>query len=670
VKSGLKCGGCNYKTNGKHEEIYTYTYGGDIKANKCSCQTEKAKYLNAQECDINIDYLIEGNDIKVDLTVRMYVAIDLTGFKSNNITLPYFYIPEDGGYNEYKQDGSTIKPIYEINGNYITYNFKSKINPNREKTKTIVMGLGTPNERDEQFVGAFWIYVPPETMPPVIKDIKQDDVGSISIAGDKWSTGKKITISGTENYCKSVSLNMEDNAGTKYLDNVTVAVNEYNEWSYTFTPNIEVDAKGRTLIVTASDTVGNTTSEGVEKYIEKVDKKAPEPISSNSTSKNWTKTKEMTFLAKDEGSGNVEIAFNDENSYKETTKDGTNYSKSYTFKGDVYGELKVAVYYKDQLGNASKQQVSIYNIDNTPPKINTEINATDIKTNGFKMKVGVEDKGAGIGKIEWYYKKATEKDYESTTIEYTTINGEKRGETKAVEKEYELKYLQSRTIYTIYAKIYDVAGNVTTTAVKKVRTPQEVKITVNLKDSPAGLASVEGICYLSESKDEITQGANQYSFISGEPFTVGDDLHGRYYIWITNKESKGISDRVGNTTDVQCKGELLLDNAPPTITLSRPHSEVCKDIVITITIEDEFSELKSNKGKCYLSTSKVENTKTRVYNFTSGEPLRIGEGLTGEYYLWVDGVSEKSGNISEEQCIGTFIFDNTEPEVKFRDLSK
>ena len=73
------------------------------------------------------------------------------------------------------------------------------------------------------------------------------------------------------------------------------------------------DENGKEFTITVQDTLGNESSKTFMVY--KTDKKAPVPISNTETSTEWSKTKNMTFSAIDQGIGEVEIAFNNEDSY-------------------------------------------------------------------------------------------------------------------------------------------------------------------------------------------------------------------------------------------------------------------------------------------------------------------------------------------------------------------
>jgi hypothetical protein len=218
---------------------------------------------------------------------------------------------------------------------------------------------------------------------------------------------------------------LEDEDGNVYLDNVGVAVEDEN-WSYTFIPNIEADEE-KTFIVTAIDTIGNESSKTFT--ISKSDKKVPTiTTSSTSTSSDWATSKSITLSATDEGAGNVQIAFNNQDDYALGEEDGDTYSRTYTLIGDVYGETQATTYYKDGLGNETSQFITISNIDNTKPTI--EDTQVEINKTSASVTIGANDinttlNASGSGVVAYALVKEGETlsddDWqESNTIEVTS----------------------------------------------------------------------------------------------------------------------------------------------------------------------------------------------------------------------------------------------------------
>ena len=208
--------------------------------------------------------------------------------------------------------------------------------------------------------------VTPESTPPVISSINRENLAY----SDGWVTNQRITISGTENYCNTVYITMEDADGNKYLNNVKVNVSNKN-WNYVFYPAIEADETGLEFTVTVSDQLGNVAT---QKFIEyKTDMKPPTVVSAKETTKEWSKTKDLTIDTTDFGVKNVSVGFNDTKEYQLAEQQDNNFVRPYTFTGDVYGSTVAAVYVKDSIGNTTTQFITVYNLDNTVPTITNAV---------------------------------------------------------------------------------------------------------------------------------------------------------------------------------------------------------------------------------------------------------------------------------------------------------
>ncbi|MCI8548757.1 MAG: Cna B-type domain-containing protein, partial [Bacilli bacterium] len=125
------------------------------------------------------------------------------------------------------------------------------------------------------------------------------------------------------------------------------------------------------VIVQVRDASGNEADEGRIK-VQYIDAKAPELISSKVTGDEWSKNKVVTYTAQDKGIGQVMMSFNNLNEYIGGSKSGDNYSVTYNFVGDVYGEITVPLHIKDGLGNVKTQRVTIKKLDGTAPTIENE----------------------------------------------------------------------------------------------------------------------------------------------------------------------------------------------------------------------------------------------------------------------------------------------------------
>jgi len=117
----------------------------------------------------------------------------------------------------------------------------------------------------------------------------------------------------------------------------------------------------------------------------------------------------------------------------------------------------------DGVNSTSYTSTTIANIDTEDPTVSTTLNSTEVTTKGFTLNIGVTDTSSGLGKIIWYYKLSTDTNYTSEEEIYTPLNGIEKGTTVATSKSITLDNLTNGT-YSVYAEVYDVAGNSTETA--------------------------------------------------------------------------------------------------------------------------------------------------------------------------------------------------------------
>ncbi len=244
-----------------------------------------------------------------------------------------------------------------------------------------------------------WLFSKPfnaDTIAPLIDTVNLSN-------SNEWSKKKNITVSGSENYCNSVSVQILDDTGKiVYTGSTNVANKKY---SITCIPDIEANDIGRKFTVIVADTCNNSVQKDFN--ISKIDSVAPNPISSTVIGGDWAKEKDFTFTAIDHGIGNIQIAFNDFSDYQLATKSENNYSRNYKFVGDIYSPTDANVYYKDQLGNVITQKVTIDKLDNTAPTItraNFNNNKLLIESNDIK-----EGLGEGSGVVKYKYLASNEK---------------------------------------------------------------------------------------------------------------------------------------------------------------------------------------------------------------------------------------------------------------------
>ena len=191
---------------------------------------------------------------------------------------------------------------------------------------------------------------------------------------------------------------MQDEEGNVVYQEEVVPV-QNNSYTYTFIPEIEADSQGKTYKIVVKDVFDQSKTKDVTVY--NIDFKAPELVSRTEYTEEWSRTKNITVEATDEGSGNVQIAFNNEDDYQTGEQKEGKYVRNYIFTGEIYGEVQGAIYLKDALGNYQMTNIKIGKMDNTSPTItNVQTEKTDtgtkvtIEANDINEKLGEE--GSGI----------------------------------------------------------------------------------------------------------------------------------------------------------------------------------------------------------------------------------------------------------------------------------
>lgn len=350
--------GYTYTNSYHHSYEYIYTAGDDVYC------LSGGEYL----CHVNYNYAVINSDGQ------------LTSYVSLTVPSGYTFVSADNYSND-----TNVKMQNSISISGTTWTNTQTINYNGHSENWANSRVGFYFKDKNGVGGVLFIRtnICPENTAPVISNISQTDIST----SNGWATQKKITITGTENYCGSVKLTMKDSSGNVYLNNVSVPVSS-NNWSYNFIPNIEADANGKTFTVTATDTIGNSSSKTFTVY--KTDKKAPTVTSANATSTNWSTSKSYTTKATDTGVGGVKIAFNDTNAYVNATQSSTTFTRRFKFTGDVYGSTTAAIYYKDALGNETTKFIKIYNIDNTAPTI-TDVTGSAVEDEKVEFVVSAND---------------------------------------------------------------------------------------------------------------------------------------------------------------------------------------------------------------------------------------------------------------------------------------
>ena len=132
-------------------------------------------------------------------------------------------------------------------------------------------------------------------------------------------------------------------------------------------------------------------------------------------------------------------------------------------------ENRTAIYYAyyDGINMLSKGTVTINNIDKIKPDITSKLEVSSIKANQVALNIGVQDKQSGLKEVILYYRKQGDETYstQSTIVpvppsKRQNIKGEGDTENKTVSTTLN-GLLKGK--YEVYAEVYDMAGNKTST---------------------------------------------------------------------------------------------------------------------------------------------------------------------------------------------------------------
>ena len=139
-----------------------------------------------------------------------------------------------------------------------------------------------------------------------------------------------------------------------------------------------------------------------------------------------------------------------------------------------------------------------------------------------------------------------------------------------------------------------------------------------------------------------------------------------------------LTDKAQNTNIKTIKQtDIIVDNDGPIVSVNPETSEVCKNKNITITAQDNLSQLNTqNTYEYYLSTSDTELIGGSWNSYTLETATTIGQDLTGTYYLMIKSITDKVGNSSSQNgemkeidgtnvhVFGPYEFDNTPPNLQ------
>lgn len=606
----------------------THTVGSNFGAmnNSSPCLTcSKSIIVNQYLTELTYDYNLNFRAVGVQI-----VSIDLSSYSVIGHNSGFYH----GSYGTVTDYNYTI-----LDSHTLLYSISGRFNIHDESAEPVNYSLWIQGANGEKYFICNYFYLYAENTSPIIGTISQTDVSS----SNSWSTAKKITVNGAENYCNSIKLTMTDDTGNTYLKDVSVPVNN-GSWSYNFIPDIEADANGKVFTITATDTLENSSQKTFTVY--KTDKKMPIMTSSTETTQNWSKTKDFTFTATDTGAGNVQIAFNNTNDYALATQSGSSYSRDYTFTGDVYGNVTAAVYFKDAVGNETTKFIKVYNLDNTKPTItDTSVSvgkgtaSITVTANDINTKLNASGSGVSEYGISTTEKEPT--NWQTSNTLTVTKNG----------------------TYYIYAK--DAVGNISTPYTITVK-----DITIDIEGSIKWVDNNDALGYRPKTVDivlkrngteierkTLSNSDNSFSFISLPQtdnnynlydYTVEQDFTSKYLVKengeYVEKDAYNISVNNNNFTNT------IIEPDNPVVPVKPDHTNtliVKTNKKVQVILKQMESVIK--KGK----VSYTDNYNGFYYNFTLDSSLTLSDIPSGKYEIIVLNKDYETKEITLSDSVNT-----------------
>ena len=516
--------------------------------------------------------------------------------------------------------------------------------------------------------------ISPDTQAPRIDDV-QINKSEIVNGFSKKAT---ITVNAYDSYSDILNIALYDTSGKCIVEYGTATSNG----NKTFTRSFDIVAEAKetqTLVVKAKDRYGNEISKNIE--IQNLDAKAPTLIQNGEYTKEWSKNKEITFTAEDQGIGEVQIAFNDAKDYQSASKENDGYVRKYNFYGDVYDKVTAAIYLKDGLGNERTVKVDIGKLDNTAPKIT----GTNIAEG--KVKITSNDRheklGEGSGVVGYRYLTSMEETNEDITENVGTY----------VESQ-EIPLDELKKAKYVYIAPVDRVGNIGNTV--KVDLPTysysvnyyeegtqkklaESKIVENKllgEEVEEQAIDVEGYVKVEPSTKRITikQNENNIDFLYRKRTDISYTV--KYLEKGTNKEIHE-SKVVANQTF----GDTITEQA---INIPGYDLESAQDQSITIKVEGNeiiFYYVKSDTN--VLVHHYKEGTTEKVPSKNGGEVEdeviagKVGESYStnassniAQNYELVAEPANKNGTMTENQIVVTYYYRLKTPNITNQVINK
>ena len=381
------------------------------------------------------------------------------------------------------------------------------------------------------------------------------------------------------------------------------------ERSYTFTGLTQTTSYD--VKVTTEDIAGNKgtgTSNGIT--TKTVDGLTSDSVTFSQTPTNWTKENVTVTIATTVKDYKIEYS--------------TNGSKWYEYAGAVIVEANGTVYARltDGINVGTSASTKVANIDKALPTVGS-ITSANVTTKGFTAKITVTDSLSGLGRIDWYYKLSTETNYTKVTQEYEAINGNTAGTTTQVTKQLILDNLVKGT-YNVYAKVYDVAGNIKESAVTNITTTTIGGATEGLESGNIKASAPVWNNKVASITLSTTSGLTIQYQVNGtaeEGWTTGTSVTGL-------KHNDKVYARLTDGVNAGTPGSVtILDEILPTVTVSKGEIKT-NSIEVSVTSQDAQSGMIEAPVYSYYIKKTSEDDYEGTPNYTGTERSYTFTGLT------------------------------------------
>lgn len=329
------------------------------------------------------------------------------------------------------------------------------------------------------------------------------------------------------------------------------------------------------------------------------------------SNKNWTNQNVYVTLNSNVREYKIQISTNGKD---------WNYATSYTFVAN--GTIYVRFYDEQTKEAGSIRTVSVTNIDKVPIQITQQIQCIGKDSSSVRVRLGAMDANSGFCKIVWNYTViSTGQSYRIEDVE-CNMNGYMTGNRDTVVKERNINNLIIGNIYSIYAEVYDVAGNFTRS--------NGISIMVGKRTGELNLSSNAGSTCI---------GNKQY-------FTVNYNSSGGALSVSSDNPSVAVASISGNTVTVTPKG---VGNANITVTSNETDIYYKTTQNYQITFYNHIAETggsKKSDATCTVAEThyyKCKTCGTQLSSiYTVGNPL--GHNFTSEKIMGNWKFTENNGN--------------------------